>query len=268
MATRTFLIAIMLPSFLGPEKQGALPVEHGTCHKDSKVTTRPWGTSRGRAGPGNRQLREGELSAQREKSPNLPWSAASSTAGLHSKSLASRRSFEDTRVCQLQRRACGETRVTEREAELNTWLRRGLHPAATMCWPSVTRGRSCPPFTRACVRQRSGAHPRRETFRLTGSSPLPLFPTRRRNPPTAVGSSFDRSTAGEHATRVVVFSRRLSSVALTLALLAGNIGVCAAWAATPEARMACCAEGHRVSDAQVGRARLPQSTRGVTGGSR
>jgi hypothetical protein len=30
-------------------------------------------------------------------------------------------------------------------------------------------------------------------------------------------------------------------MALTLALFAGNLAVCAGWAATPEARMACCA---------------------------
>src|SRR5688572_13110784 len=30
---------------------------------------------------------------------------------------------------------------------------------------------------------------------------------------------------------------------MTLALLAGNVALCAGWAATPEARMACCAEG-------------------------
>jgi hypothetical protein len=41
----------------------------------------------------------------------------------------------------------------------------------------------------------------------------------------------------------MVLSRRVSSVALTLLLLAGNIGVCAGWAPTPEARMACCSEG-------------------------
>jgi hypothetical protein len=38
----------------------------------------------------------------------------------------------------------------------------------------------------------------------------------------------------------MLFSRRLSAVTLTLALFAGNAAVCAGWAATPEARMACC----------------------------
>jgi hypothetical protein len=37
--------------------------------------------------------------------------------------------------------------------------------------------------------------------------------------------------------------RRLSAVLLSAGLLAGNAAVCAGWLATPEARMACCAEG-------------------------
>ena len=37
--------------------------------------------------------------------------------------------------------------------------------------------------------------------------------------------------------------RRLSAVALSLALLGGKAALCAGWAATPEARMECCAEG-------------------------
>jgi predicted metal-binding membrane protein len=36
---------------------------------------------------------------------------------------------------------------------------------------------------------------------------------------------------------------RLSAVLVCLGLIAGNAAVCAGWAATPEARMACCAEG-------------------------
>jgi hypothetical protein len=35
-------------------------------------------------------------------------------------------------------------------------------------------------------------------------------------------------------------SRRLAAVVAALALCAGNLAVCAAWQATPEARMACC----------------------------
>lgn len=38
------------------------------------------------------------------------------------------------------------------------------------------------------------------------------------------------------------FSRGLSVVFLTLALVAGQAGVCAGWMATPEARMACCSD--------------------------
>ena len=40
----------------------------------------------------------------------------------------------------------------------------------------------------------------------------------------------------------VRFSRPLSVVLLTLALAAGQAGVCAGWMATPEARMACCSD--------------------------
>ena len=61
--------------------------------------------------------------------------------------------------------------------------------------------------------------------------------------PRVHSSSFDRTTAEEHAKAVVVLSRRVSSIALTLLLLAGNIGVCAGWGVTSEARMACCSEG-------------------------
>ena len=41
----------------------------------------------------------------------------------------------------------------------------------------------------------------------------------------------------------VVVLRRLSALALSLVLLGGNLAVCAGWAATPEARMACCVDG-------------------------
>lgn len=39
------------------------------------------------------------------------------------------------------------------------------------------------------------------------------------------------------------FFRLISAVILTLALVAGQATLCAGWAATPEERMACCAEG-------------------------
>jgi hypothetical protein len=37
---------------------------------------------------------------------------------------------------------------------------------------------------------------------------------------------------------------RLAALALTFGLMAGNAAICAGWLATPEARMACCSEGH------------------------
>ena len=37
--------------------------------------------------------------------------------------------------------------------------------------------------------------------------------------------------------------RHLAAMVLALALFAGNATLCAGWASTPEARMACCAEG-------------------------
>src|SRR5688572_15680058 len=46
----------------------------------------------------------------------------------------------------------------------------------------------------------------------------------------------------EHSTSVVTLSRRASVLALTLALVVGNAALCAGWAPTPEARMACCAD--------------------------
>jgi len=36
---------------------------------------------------------------------------------------------------------------------------------------------------------------------------------------------------------------RLSALLLCLALMGGNAAICAGWAATPEERMSCCAEG-------------------------
>jgi len=51
-----------------------------------------------------------------------------------------------------------------------------------------------------------------------------------------LGSSILRS--------VPIVIRRLSAVLLAAGLLAGDAAVCAGWLATPEARMACCSEGH------------------------
>lgn len=41
----------------------------------------------------------------------------------------------------------------------------------------------------------------------------------------------------------MIFSQQCSAVTLILALLSGHVAVCGGWAATPEARMACCGEG-------------------------
>lgn len=39
------------------------------------------------------------------------------------------------------------------------------------------------------------------------------------------------------------WSRRVASILLVVVVAAGNAAVCAGWAPTPEARMACCSEG-------------------------
>jgi hypothetical protein len=52
----------------------------------------------------------------------------------------------------------------------------------------------------------------------------------------------DTDGAVPHSRRVLRLSRRLSAVLVTFALVAGQAGVCAGWTATPEARMACCAD--------------------------
>jgi hypothetical protein len=41
----------------------------------------------------------------------------------------------------------------------------------------------------------------------------------------------------------VKWLRRASALAAVLALVAGNVALCAGWGATPEARMACCTDG-------------------------
>jgi len=43
--------------------------------------------------------------------------------------------------------------------------------------------------------------------------------------------------------QVVILARRASAVVALLALVVGNVAVCAGWQATPEARMACCVNG-------------------------
>ena len=41
---------------------------------------------------------------------------------------------------------------------------------------------------------------------------------------------------------MLILSRRLFALALAVLISAGNVAVCAGWAPTPEARMACCAD--------------------------
>lgn len=53
----------------------------------------------------------------------------------------------------------------------------------------------------------------------------------------------DTSTALQHPTHMLLFSRRLAVLLLTLALSGSNVALCAGWKPTSEARMACCSEG-------------------------
>ena len=46
-----------------------------------------------------------------------------------------------------------------------------------------------------------------------------------------------------HPTHVLTVSRRLAALMLTATLAVGNVALCDGWAATPEARMACCNDG-------------------------
>jgi hypothetical protein len=46
-----------------------------------------------------------------------------------------------------------------------------------------------------------------------------------------------------HPEAAVRFVHHLSAVVLAIALFVGNVGVCPGWAATPQARMACCEDG-------------------------
>jgi hypothetical protein len=51
-----------------------------------------------------------------------------------------------------------------------------------------------------------------------------------------------RAAASHHAKRVMAVGHRLSAAIVTLALATGQVGVCAGWLPTPEARMACCSD--------------------------
>ena len=57
-----------------------------------------------------------------------------------------------------------------------------------------------------------------------------------------MSSGFDRSGWLQHPRTVLSLRTRFLAVLLTLALAAGQSGVCAGWLPTPEARMACCAD--------------------------
>jgi hypothetical protein len=54
---------------------------------------------------------------------------------------------------------------------------------------------------------------------------------------------FDSVSAVEHSRDVVRLVHRLAALVLTFGLVAGNAAICAGWLPSPEARMACCAEG-------------------------
>jgi len=61
----------------------------------------------------------------------------------------------------------------------------------------------------------------------------------------AVGNhSFDSASTVEHPSGVSTLVQRLAALALAFGLVAGNaVAICAGWLPTPEARMACCADG-------------------------
>jgi hypothetical protein len=61
---------------------------------------------------------------------------------------------------------------------------------------------------------------------------------------------------------VLSLARRVSAIALSIALAAGQAAVCAGWMPTPEARMACCSEGgkcpmHKGDSHSSGSERVP-----------
>ena len=54
----------------------------------------------------------------------------------------------------------------------------------------------------------------------------------------------DTCSGVQHSSPVLLLRRRLIALTLTALVAAGNAAVCEGWAATPEARMACCNDGH------------------------
>ena len=71
-----------------------------------------------------------------------------------------------------------------------------------------------------------------------GSRPKPVLG----GVPASSRIGFDTAFAVKHPKKYVNLPHRLSAVALTVALVAGNAAVCAGWMPTPEARMACCSK--------------------------
>jgi hypothetical protein len=70
-----------------------------------------------------------------------------------------------------------------------------------------------------------------------------------------------RQSPSPHSRGVLSFGHRFAIVLLAVALVGGQTSVCAGWAATPEARMACCAEGghcpmHRAEPHDLGSGRV------------
>jgi hypothetical protein len=80
-------------------------------------------------------------------------------------------------------------------------------------------------------------------------------------PPIRPGVGLTAAALVEHPRHVLRLLQRLAAVVLTLALVAGNAGICAGWMPTAEARMACCAEGgdcpmHKGNSQSSGSARV------------
>jgi hypothetical protein len=68
---------------------------------------------------------------------------------------------------------------------------------------------------------------------------------------------------------VVRLVNRLAALALTFGLMAGNAAICAGWMPTPEARMACCADGvecpmHKGDSHRAGSERVPTQAQADT----
>jgi hypothetical protein len=80
----------------------------------------------------------------------------------------------------------------------------------------------------------------------------------------SIHHAFDNAMPVAHSKQVLTLPHRLSAVMLSLVLLAGDAAVCAGWAPTPEARMACCADGaecpmHKGHSERTGAERVSQA---------